>query len=271
LDCRGDALQAQARILGRPTGIFSGITKGKGDGVAVFPANGFIGFGVGAGVFGGQVEEDPIEAGEEFAWVLEGVSKSAHIFLPHSGREFGDEATDQVGLPPEADQTASSEGIAPGELQQHGGGPDDFWGGVLDEGFESALILCRDVGLVEHVFEFVEDLELLPRLARETGAVLADMVPMSLAAEALVGADPLTDVAEVTHRSGPRMRWVAVEFESVARGTAFSSGAAESAEGGHGMLPGVGCGCGESATPPGLKGKWGTCDPGLLRTPGYRL
>ncbi len=101
---------------------------------AVFPANGLVGVGFGAGIFRGQVGKAGIEAAEEFAWVLEGVSIPAHISLPHSGREFGDEATEQVGIPPEADETASAEGIAPGGLQQNGGGSDDFRGGVLGEG-----------------------------------------------------------------------------------------------------------------------------------------
>ena len=68
-----------------------------------------------------------------------------------------------------------------------------------DEGLESGQVLRRDVGLVEDSVEFLLDFDLLPDLARETDALLADVVAMSFAAKALVGADASTDSAEVAH------------------------------------------------------------------------
>ena len=67
------------------------------------------------------------------------------------------------------------------------------------EGLESIPILRRDVRLVKHPVEFIEDFDTLTGLSRQEGAVLADVVAMSLAAEALVGAEPLADMAEATH------------------------------------------------------------------------
>jgi hypothetical protein len=109
---------------------------------------------------------------------------------------------EEFALSAEADEAATAVGVLPGELEEDGGSPRNFGIRMGDEGLESGLVLGRDVGLVEHPAEFFQEVDLLADIAREAGAVLADMVAMSLAAEALVGADPLADSTEVTHRRG---------------------------------------------------------------------
>jgi len=109
---------------------------------------------------------------------------------------------EQVRVLAEADEATSSEWIEPGELEEDDGSLGDRWGRVGGEGLESGPVLWRDVGLVKEMLDLAKDLQFLADSAREAGAFLADADPMSLAAEALVGADPLADVAEATHRRG---------------------------------------------------------------------
>jgi hypothetical protein len=171
------------------------VIEGRLDGLAGFPADGFVGFGVGAGILGAEIRE-------EFFYILETASIPVRVVFPHSRREFGGETTDEVRMLPEAEETASSMGIDPGEVEEDAGCLGDRWGRVGGEGLESGLVLGRDVGLVEHPAEFFQEVDLLVDIAREAGAFLADAGPTPLATEALVGADPLADVAEVTHRRG---------------------------------------------------------------------
>jgi hypothetical protein len=172
------------------------------DGLAGFPADGFVGFGVGAGILGGEGSGHGIEAREEFVGVFEEISVGFHILFPHAGWEFGHEAMEEFAFSAEADESAPAVGVLPGEIEEDGGSPRNLGIRMGDEGLESGLVLGRDVGLVEHPAEFFQEVDLLAHSARETGAVLADAGPMSLAAETLVGADPLADVAEATHRRG---------------------------------------------------------------------
>jgi hypothetical protein len=178
------------------------VIEGRLDGLAGFPADGFVGFRVGAGIFGGQGSGHGIEAREEFVGVFEEFSVRFYILFPHAGWEFGHEALEEFAFATEADEAATAVGVLPGELEEDGGSSRNLGIRMGDEGLESGLVLGRDVGLVEHTAEFFQEVDLLADSPREAGAVLADMIAMSLAAEAFVGTDPLADVAEATHRRG---------------------------------------------------------------------
>jgi hypothetical protein len=64
------------------------------DGLAGFPADGFVGFGVGAGIFGEEIRE-------KFFYSWETDPKPERVVFPHSRREFGAETTDEVRMLPE--------------------------------------------------------------------------------------------------------------------------------------------------------------------------
>lgn len=72
--------------------------EGRLDGLAGFPADGFVGFGVGlrvgAGILGGEIRE-------KFFHILETAPKPERIVFPHSRRELGGETTDEVRMLPE--------------------------------------------------------------------------------------------------------------------------------------------------------------------------
>ena len=163
------------------------------------PADGFVWIRVRAGIVRRVILDDEIEVLGVLVGGVEGFVKPAHVALPDTRREFGDEASDEVRIPAELDHPAPPAGMELGEIEEDGSSPCDLRICMRVEGSESILVLRRDVRLVKHPFEFLEDFDTLTGLARQEGAVLADLVPMSLAAEALVGAEPLADMAEATH------------------------------------------------------------------------
>lgn len=79
--------------------------------------------------------------------------------------------------------------------------------------------------------QLLKELDLLADIAREALAVLADMVAMSLAAEALVGADPGADSAEVAHRRMAESEDFGFKFEASMQHTRRGAGNAEGEEG----------------------------------------
>ena len=93
------ALRACGRVLAWEQvcvvrGFSPPVVEGWLDGLAGFPADGFVGFGVGAGIFGEEIRE-------KFFYSWETDPKPERVVFPHSRREFGAETTDEVRMLPE--------------------------------------------------------------------------------------------------------------------------------------------------------------------------